>query len=257
MTTAEALKACIVVVTLAYTSILDIKTREVEPRLWVLPGVAVGLLSLLELPAVLGRVGLVELLASLAGSGIVVLAILAMYLAGMMGGGDLFASALILAAHPWPFLLRDVMPALLPLFFYASLAAALPSIYFLTLNLLRYRGELARLEDCGPLCKAYLAATSLPVRVSDYLSSRTWFFPLEMVGENGSRTLRRSFDVEEEPSEHRERLRRLVEAGVLSPSERIWVSYGIPFLVPLLVGYLAYLAVGGEPLLRLIATITG
>ncbi len=257
MTAIEVLKACIVAVTLTYTSILDIRTREVEPRLWLLPGILAGALSLLEVPAITRRVGTAELAVYLAGSGLVVAAILVMYLTGMMGGGDLFAATLILAAHPWPFLLRDAMPALLPLFFYASLAAAAPSLYFLVVNMLRHRGELSRLRGCGLLCKAYLAATSLPVRVSDYIESEAWFFPLEMVEEDGSRTLRRSFDVEEEPSEHRERLRRLVEAGVLDPAERIWVSYGIPFLVPMLAGYLAYLALGGEPLLRLIASITG
>lgn len=257
VTVLEALKACIVAVTLIYTSILDIRTREVEPRLWLLPGILAGALSLLELPLITRRVGAAELATHLAGSGLVVAAILAMYLIGMMGGGDLFAATLMLAAHPWPFLLRDAMPALLPLLFYASLAAVTPSLYFLAVNMLRHRGELSRLHGCNLICKAYMATTSLPVRVSDYIESKAWFFPLEMVGEDGSRTLRRSFDVEEEPSEHRERLRRLVEAGVLNPAERIWVSYGIPFLVPILAGYLAYLALGGEPLLRLIASITG
>jgi preflagellin peptidase FlaK len=214
LTVAEALKIAVVLLALTYTSWLDLRTREVEPKLWLYFSTLLLAVSLLESPLMLGVLDESLLLIQLLGGALAVGLMAALYYAGMMGGGDLFASTMILAAHPWPPLLRPLLlPFLLDILVYSAISFLVIVPLIMIYNILFHRDDLRRLERLRS--KLVAAATGIPVRVGDYVRSSSWLFPLEDY-RSGERMFRHSFDIDEEPDEHRRMLRRLLEEGRLT-----------------------------------------
>ncbi len=249
----EAVKTASVLLVLLYTSWLDLRTREVEPRLWLYASLPLAAASLAEAPWIIGHADRLALAVQMAGGLLAVGLMAFLYYAGMMGGGDLFASAMILAAHPWPPLLRGmIIPFLLNTLVYSAVAFLVVVPSMMLYNLVFHRSELARIR--GLKARLVVAATAIPMRVDKYIGSESWLFPLEDY-RSGERRFRLSFDIDEDPGEHREALRRLVEKGTLSGSDTIWVTYGIPFLIPLTAGYVAAVLLGDRLLVAMLGLL--
>ncbi len=229
---------------LAYASYLDVRYREVEPAYWY---------AALRILAPLGALMVYESLrapiphrvvvAQLAADAAAVAAALATYLAGLLGGGDLLAVALIAAATP----LGDsslLPPALLALL-YGSLASLAHVIRFCLVNVARHRARLAELARRRGLWRALAACfTSTPMRVGEALA-RGWLYPASW--EVGPYRL-----VEEDPP--------ALLAQVAS--ERgydawVWVTPGLPEVLYIALGYLAALLVGDQPIRILMAPHAG
>ena len=246
-------KSLLLIGVLVYTSALDLRFREVEPKLWLYVGAPLALISLYEALHLPREISRVMLMVNAVGSAIILASVAALCLAGMMGGGDLFALLVIEAAHPWPFMLSlTPIPFLVLVMIYTASSFLVIIPLMIAYNLLANRAELKRID--GFWNKVVAASTAIPVRVGDYVESKSWFFPLEDYRE-GRRVFRRSFDVDEDPQEHRNAMRKLISEGLLREDQRIWVTYGIPFLVPLTIGYVASIMVGGAPVLSLIKAL--
>jgi len=235
-----------------YASWLDFKTREVEPRLWLYASTPLAVVSALEAPYVLSARGAGYVAAGLAGSLLALGLVGALYYVGMMGGGDLFASAMMIAAHPWPPMLRSLMPFLLDILVYSAAAFLIAVPAVMLYNLALHRGELRRIRSLK--LRLVAAATAIPMKIKRYVESDAWLFPLEDY-RSGEPRFRSSFDIDEDPGEHKRILRSLMERGAVSGEQVIWVTYGVPFLIPMTAGYIAGLMAGDRLLIMLLQAL--
>ncbi len=224
---------------LSAASIMDYKYREVEPAYWyAVLRIAIPLGALYMIACKPPLPLRVYLGMDAAALGIAAAA----YLAGLLGGGDVLAVAVIAAATPAR-LGELVVPSMLALL-YGGLAAALIPLAYCVLNVSRYRGLLARLARERGAARALQACFSaVPVRVSEALR-RPWLYPASWeVGERYS-------IVEANPPDMLAEI--AAERGL---DAVIWVTPGLPLVVFITIGYIATLVLGDKPLTLIIQAI--
>ena len=248
----EYSKVFIVVVMLLYTAWLDVRTREVTPRTWLFFMAPLLIITSIELlflhslyPVILALTGIIVVIGSVG----------VLYYAGLMGGGDLYASVIIAIAHPWnPFRYQVYMstgfvPFCISVLIYSSLLVGLLSIFYFILNLFFNRKELVRVPR--KYRYTYLF-TGLPVRAVKLLYKRFWY-PLEHPWRNKRYSV--FFDVGEEEEDFKRALRNAIENGLVSPDQKLWSTYGVPFILFIFLGYVFSLLIGDSLLLNLISRI--
>jgi len=185
---------------------------------------------------------------------------------GLMGKGDVFIIAMIVLIHPsidvYDYVLFQTrIPKFLPPVYLIVLYSALITVVFTLVKsiyyLIVYRGKL----PCGePLrLKILMSIIGRPMSVEEFLKSKH-YYPLTIIerGVGGVvRKYRLSFDAEHEDYKvHQENYRRLIEEGVISKDDVIWVTYGIPHIVPLTIGYVLFLIIGDYPFKIIIDFLT-
>lgn len=232
-------RASKVVLTLAmlfYTSALDIRYREVDPKLWAYFGAPITLLGALEARR-LAMVGSEEVLLAWALSVAVVVGTFALlYRYGMVGGGDLFALAVISASHQVNPLHAGYYPFPLLVALYLSLPLLCFTLSILFTNVLFFRKELSRVPR---RLRPYYLFTAVPRKVDSIRSSRYWFL-LELPvcdGKGCNMRYRRTFGIEEDYRYHQRLLEELLAKGFIRGDDRLWATYGLPLLVFVSIGY--------------------
>jgi len=246
----EYVKVVLVLVMIIYTAILDVKYREVEPKVWVVFGVPLTLITMYEVyDMILGGTS-IFLLSILMGISIGVTCGIMFVLAYMelMGGADFFAILVISLAHPWkPFnTYLNILPFFpLSLLANSAVLAVTPAIYHLIVNILKYRRAFKIVEGT-PWEKTVLAFIGKPMKVADFLKTKFTYVleSYECINDSFKRTLRLNFKVSEEPEDDRRRIQELVNKGVLKAEDFIWTTEGLPMLLPILLGYILTLTIG-------------
>ena len=258
----EALKVAIVLVMLVYTSILDVKYREVEPRVWLVFGLLLSAITSYEIYQ-LAAVGVNPFTLAfylLISVGLTSAVAFAFAYFELMGGADFFALLVISLAHPWkPFnALLNVMP-LFPLSMLANsaLLSLTPGAYNLAYNLALRRDAIGGLSSLKPYRRLLVLVAGRPMRVSEFLRTKFTYLMEEFRVERGRirREIRLGFRVSEEPSEDREKVRRMLERGLLSLSDYVWTTEGLPMLVFILAGYLLTLTLGDLVIYAIVLSI--
>jgi preflagellin peptidase FlaK len=218
---------------LIHVSILDLKYREVDFKIW-----------LIYLPLVvffIFYVHRIDLFLYSYSLGVSVFVLYMFYKLSLMGGADLMAILIIGLSNP------SVYPLFFPTFselgmepliviLYSSISVFLVSLY----NLVKY----FKYTKGMPFSKRIILALSAKrIKVKDFLNS-SFLFPLTQVDDNGNVTLRSTFSIEEDDKEWRQKFRKLVEERRISEDSYIWVAWGVPVLPFMLIGYLLSLVLG-------------
>ncbi|MCY0883153.1 peptidase A24 [Acidianus infernus] len=218
---------------LIHVSILDLKYREVDFKIW-----------LIYLPLVvffIFYVHKIDLFLYSYSLGVSVFVLYMFYKLSLMGGADLMAILIIGLSNP------SVYPLFFPTFselgmeplvviLYSSISVFLVSLY----NLAKY----FKYTKGMPFSKRIILALSAKrMKVKDFLNS-SFLFPLTQVDDDGNVTLRSTFSIEEDDKEWKQKFRKLVEERRISEDSYIWVAWGVPVLPFMLIGYLLSLVIG-------------
>ncbi len=252
------------VLVLGYFSWLDLKYRDIPDKLvW-------GSLAIAFILTGVDYNGLIEefdkyspiiLLTSLIVSIIMVLLMIILYFMDYFGGADIVILSELLVLYPFYGLYEYSifkhaciihLPVLIVLLLYATLSLLLIFVARGLYVLIRYYDLLPR--KLSFLHRIALSFIGRPVRIRDYLSMKH-YYPLEVFektsGGGVKRRFRFSFSISEEYYEHQDRIRKLLEKGLVSADDYIWITYGIPFIVPVFIGFLLVLLLGDYPVVAL------
>lgn len=242
-------------------SIYDIKFRDIPDKLvWIVLALSIALFTL-STPFYLDKYG-----ASLFGlymilSTVIVMAYGLMYLSGLMGLGDVFVMIIFLFLYPlidiydlviWKLQIPYHLPPIVPIALYSAFWGLILGLLKSLIYSIKHRDKIPR--DISLSKKILLVLSGRPVKVSEYLRMKH-YYPLtiyEVVDGKLVEKYRVSFKAEEEePVDHQAELRKLVEQGYLSLDKYIWVTYGIPYIAPLTIGFTTFILVGDTPLILL------
>lgn len=229
---------------LAYTSYLDVRYREVDPKIWLIFGVLGGILTAVEIFAnnYLLTIVTINIILGL------VIGIIS-YILGLFGGADFLCLFILSIVHPYPpikplyyigpiypFILTIVMNSLL-------LSLAVPIINFIrNIRNIRYLWSLK-----APLKYRLLyLLIGYPVTIKKYLKMK-YTYPLIIYKYDKGKMdikFRLTFNIEEEHQGHQEYFKTLINRGVLKEDDIIWVTQGIPLLVFITLGYITSISLG-------------
>lgn len=244
----EELKIIVTLAFLTYTSILDIRYREVDLKVWFIFGAAASILTSLEIMVYCFTIiNLIRLAVS------VVLALsiggLAYYL-DLFGGADLFALIVLAIMHPWNpikplFKLEIELPFILTILINSLIASLVVPLMNIIRNLMNYK-VISKLSIPMKYKIAYMFL-GFPTTIDKYLKMK-FSYPLTIyeVSSNGGIKVkyRLTFSIEEEHYEHQEKLKKLVKKGLLKYDDIVWVTQGIPLLVFITLGYIISIIFG-------------
>jgi len=246
--TIEELKIIVTLAFLLYTSILDIKYREVDWKVWLVFGIISSILTFLEI-MIYGFVitDLVRLVIS------VVMALgiggLAYYL-DLFGGADFFALVVLAVMHPWNplkplFKLKIELPFILTILVNSLIMSLIVPLTNVIRNLMNYKA-ISKLSIPMKYKIAYMFL-GFPTTIGKYVKMK-FSYPLTVYEISSTGRIkvkcRLTFSIEEEHYEHQEKLKRLVKKGLLRYNDIVWVTQGIPLLVFITLGYIVSLVFG-------------
>ena len=240
----DAARVFLSLVMLGYTSWIDIKTREIYDIVWVVFGGIGLLIALYEVSA--GNLSLVGFILPVLFTA--AMSILLGYF-GLFGGADVEAFIALSLLHPFP--PRGLRPALgivsviypLTLFSNSALSGASFAVILLARNLaqlLSGRSLFGGLEGEPTWRKIVIMVTGLRTHIST-VRGPPFQYPLEVpVDEEGlKRRLVLMPDIHDDEYAE-ETFRRLRESG----AGDIWVSYTLPYLLFIAVGYVISILFG-------------
>lgn len=247
--------------TLVYASVLDLRSRRVPFRTWY-PMLAIGAPCTLWFYASLFAERPSSMYALVAFSAIFAAAFYLFGRLGLIGGADAWALVfitLLLPAFPATPLLGDVSPGFfpLPLLVHAEIAALLVPLALVVRNWRRgVEGPLpARLRG-------------YPVTAAEISEGRAFGFLMEELSEEGGTIQRRFYSIGESIAamlgDTRLYTRELrveperfgKELALIRRASPVWIAVGVPFIVPLTVGFFATLVVG-DTLFYLLSILRG
>lgn len=226
----------IAVAMLLVTSYMDLKTREIDPRIWIPFGVIAIALIVVRLYAGDESMGSLYILLSLIAPGV----LLALSLVGMMGFADPIAMLVVslLIPSPPPGLL---IPPSMFILVLSSLSMLFSLVIPISIYNIKYLQMIRRI--CGSIyLTAVIAATGVAISIERFERTR-FLYPLvypERHGDSIRWVCRASFNIDEEPGTHRARIRALVEEGFVDKSEKIFVTWGVPYILFILIGVVLY-----------------
>jgi len=218
---------------LVHTSILDIRTREVDPKIWLLYSPLI-LFFLLQFHFLNLFIFTYSFLST-------IMIFFAFYKLSMMGGADLFALLILGLANArvQPLLfggLSEVGLEPLVVVLYASVSIVITGV----LNLIR---NLRHTKGLPFSVRLLLSMTGKRIKVRDFVNSK-FLFPLTEVDSQGEKRIRLSFSIDEDDREWRDKYRELMMEGKLSGEDIIWVAWGVPVLPFIFLGYLLSIIIG-------------
>lgn len=246
---------------MSWLSIYDIKYREIpDKHVWGSFYISLALFAitiavqLSNQPSSITAIVVYTSLSIFSGTGLFSI----MYLMGLVGKADVFVITELALLLPTPDVYSIVvyemgnilrLPPVLLIVLYSAFISILIGASRSFLVSIIYRKAIPR--DLPLVKKLVLVLTGRPMSIKSYLSSKH-YYPLtifEVKEGKLTRKYRLTFSVEgEEYWEHQAKVQKLLEEGILSPNDYIWVTYGIPYIVPLLVGLIVFLVVGDAPL---------
>ena len=222
---------------LLHATYLDLKSREIDLKIWLLysPLVLLFLFQYRNLNIFL------YLYSAITAN----VLLLIFYYVSLIGGADLFLSLILslsnASVRPLFFARLSVM-GLEPLtiLLYSSLSILLISIGNLVRNYPYTRGYPIGL-------RLILALSGRRVKVKDFLNSK-FLYPLTQIDESSKQiTIRTTFSVEEDDAEWRRKFSEYVKKGLINEDDYIWVTWGIPVIPFMTLGYFISL-ISGLPL---------
>jgi preflagellin peptidase FlaK len=239
-----------VFIVLLIASYWDIVKREIEPSYWLVTGF-IGLL-LVVLSVATASLN-VDLYGYILFSIIAIAIIGAFYYIGYMGGADLYAVIVIAVTVPKQVLGKGLIPAPFMTVVYGAIISVLIPIYFCLYNL----ASKNRRRAIKRTPKGYIMCfLGIPKRPKEYVNSKGFWFPLTTY-ESGMLVTRYSFQIEEEPEEHRQKIKALLDKNEIGENDFIWITPGIPFVVFILLGFILSVIIGDLPLQLLFGGVNG
>lgn len=226
----------VALIMLIITSYMDLRTREVDPRVWIPFAVAAAVLIIVRIYSHWDPGYLAYLLLSMIPPAILFI----LGLLRMMGLADPIALAIVSLLIPAP-----PPDLILPPSMVVLILASISMLLLLVLPMLFI--NIPRLSLISKRCGSkYLVVlitlTGFPVSVERFLGSK-FLYPLIYPLLSGDGVLwicRGSFEIEEDPRAHREAISMLLEKGYIDREEIIYVTWGVPYIVFILLGVLLY-----------------
>ncbi|AWR96995.1 peptidase A24 [Acidianus sulfidivorans JP7] len=231
------LQVIFTIIMLLHTSILDLKSREIDLKIWAIysPIVIFVIFYIKSVNIFLYSYSL----------GISSILLYIFYRFSLMGGADIFAILISGLANAEVYPLLPVFPTSylsklgiepLTIMLYSSILIFLMSLVNLIRNF-NYTHGLSLSQ------RILIGLSAKRIKVKDFLNSE-FLFPLTQIKENGEKELRTTFSIEEDDKEWREKFRELLNSGKIKEDEYIWVAYGIPVIPYILLGYILSLILG-------------
>lgn len=184
-----------------------------------------------------------------------------MYFYGLIGKADVFIVSEIALLFPFIDVYDIViyrlkinlnLPPVLPIILYSTIISLVMGLLRTLFVSIKYRSVLPK--EIPLYKRVLLALTGRPMKVIDFLKTKH-YYPLTLLEIQGGvlvKKYRFVFNVEEEDYRvYQDKYRDMINSGYLNKDEVIWVTYGIPFLVPLLIGFIVFIFIGDYPLLKL------
>ncbi len=259
----DYIKIVYTLIILGYFSILDLKYRDIPDKLVWLSLAGSIILLLISVPSLIvyySKYNFVLLLSSILIEALIITILVILYYYDYMGGADVIVIAELTLLYP----LYKVynysiihyscifhLPPVIVILIYASLSFLVILPIKALIILLKYRRYIPK--GIPLRLKILLVFTGTIVTVKKYLEMKH-YYPLTIIREENGRIVkeyRSSFNISEDYWVHQEKFRELISKGLLNPNEVIWVTYGIPFIVPLLVGFITLLLIGDFAILKL------
>ncbi|MEM1661571.1 MAG: A24 family peptidase C-terminal domain-containing protein [Desulfurococcaceae archaeon] len=254
------------VVFLTVFTIYDVKYRDVPDKL-VYATLTVSIVLFLTLFALYFDsvefiLFLIYLVFSLvAGLGVFLL----IFKLGYIGKADVFIIAELTLLFPY----RDIyslniigrgeavhLPPIIPIVLYSNILSLMFIIFKSTVFAIKYRKFLPR--ELPIHKRLLLVVFGRPMSIAEYLKSKH-YYPLTLfriVEGRVVKTYRLTFHVEAEDHwVHQNELKKLIDNGFVNPNDYIWVTYGVPYMLPLLITIILVVLVGDYPLLYLFKLI--
>ena len=229
---------------LTCTSYLDVKYREVNPKIWIIFGLFGGILTIFEV-LMKKYLLLIAIVNIILGFSIGIIS----YYSGLFGGADFLCLFVLSIMHPYPpirpiYYVGPMYPFILTIAVNSLLLSLAIPIVNLIRNIKNHR-HLRRLK--APLkYKLLYLFIGYPVSIEKYLNMK-FAYPLTILELHEDKLITRyrlTFDINEEHQEHQKNLKELIDKGVLRKDDVIWVTQGIPLLVFITLGYIMSLSLG-------------
>jgi len=218
---------------LAIGSYSDIKTREIDPRLWLFFGVVAAAIYM-------NRLGESDLILYTLFSLLAPLVVLLLVLLGFMGYADFFAFLVLVFLMPKPLDHDMIIP---PAILILLLSDLILLIYTLPMIMLNARYHRFIRDRCGSLTKSLLIIlTGYPMNIKKYLNSR-FMYPLIYPIKEGSNIkwiCRSTYDIAEEIEDYKTRFKNLVTEEPSLENQLIIVSWGAPYVLFVFLGVVIY-----------------
>ncbi|ARM77088.1 A24 family peptidase C-terminal domain-containing protein [Acidianus manzaensis] len=220
-----------------HASILDIKYREIDLKIWALYSPLVIF--------IIFYIKSINLLLYSYSLGVSLILLYIFYRFSLMGGADIFAILIsgLANAKVYPFL--NIFPTsfLSQLGIEPLVIMLYSSILIFLMSLFNFLKNFKYTKDLSLSQRILIALSAKRIKVKDFLNSK-FLFPLTQINENGDRELRTTFSIEEDDKEWREKFRNLLSNGRIKEDDYIWVAYGIPVIPYMFIGFLLSLLVG-------------
>jgi len=221
------------IIMLFHTSILDIKYREVDPKIWLYYSPLCIFIIFdyhyLFLPIYLYSFIITTILFYI------------LYRLSLIGGADLFLNIILGLSNSSVF---PIIPSIFPVIGLEPLIIILySSIIILLISVTNIIKQYKYTKGLPLSKKLILSMSARRIKVKDFLNSR-FLFPLTTINEDGSITLRDYFSIEEDDKYWRDYYARLVKEGKISEDTYIWVAWGIPVIPFIFLGYLLSITLG-------------
>lgn len=185
-----------------------------------------------------------------------------LYFYGLVGDGDVYVASAVGLCFTYPdaykttLTRQGVLPPSLVILLYSTMASILLSFINLLANLSRHREEL---EGIPLQYRILLPLVAFPIKIEDYLSGRyKYVYPIQIfeIDETGNvkTCFRLLVNLDKEYKNH---IKDLVARGLLKGDQHLWVTYGLPMILFINIGLIAFLVLGDKPLLHLLRLIVG
>ncbi|MGC9009238.1 MAG: A24 family peptidase C-terminal domain-containing protein [Sulfolobales archaeon] len=223
----------VALIMLAIGSYSDIRTREIDPKLWIFFGAIASIIYIT-------RLGENDLLIYTLLSFPAPLMVFLLAFLRFMGYADFFAFLVLVFLIPKPLNEDLILP---PSIIILLLSDLILLLYLVPMSIasVKYRSFIA--EKCGSRLKTFLVIlTGYPLSIEKYLASK-YMFPLVYPVKESSETLwicRSTFDIEEEPDHYKDLFKKLISEDPLLKDQIIIVSWGAPYVFYLFLGLLLY-----------------
>lgn len=248
----ETVKVSLSIFMLAYTSFLDIKYREIEPRIWLLFGAILGTITSYQLYLLMvsldGAYAFTLLIYAITSIGLTSVLAFSFAYFELMGGADFFAILVLSIAHPWSPTSRlvEVIPFFpISLLANSTFIALTPAIYNFGYNLLKKNWRLLDSLEGESYKKIALMFTGRPMKASRFLKTKFTYLAEDISVRCGKRgRVRFGFKVSEDPDKDRVQVRTALEKNVITPEEQLWTTEGLPMVAFILAGYITTITLG-------------
>jgi len=245
----------------AFASATDLKSREVEPKIWIFPALIGAANTVLEVYSNISMLKSPLTSVSIVVNLIVVSSVAAMVFLRLMGGADLLAVSVFVMLYPFynsrsvvaNTVMRSSSMALLPPLLDVLFISFLIVMFYTVINAMRNLIKLKQFReviDADIISRLTYLLAGRFVTLRDYCSNRVKFcYPLYV----RNRVARKTFDVNEDFSEWQ----RIICSQEAKPDELIICEVGVPYVTLLGVAIIVFITTDIRPLNQIIMTMLG